>query len=170
MEDKEEELLKISAKLQHRLEEKYNASQFKAIQKARKAEGITLIQGPRHVPDSHPSDREFELLFLGRHLKCVSKINTNYFSLRGFKGILTPGTGKSTTILGIISVLLNSVKVDRTVVDMTKLEDSEESTLPLYLRSSFQRGKVATVEERERRKRENLAKIRGAMPWVYEKD
>jgi senataxin len=56
------------------LKEKYNASQFGAIQSSLRKSGVTLIQGP-------------------------------------------PGTGKTNTILGILSVLLNSKQSVRQKVD-----------------------------------------------------
>lgn len=56
----------IPQKLESKLKEMYNQSQFDAIKATLKKEGVTLIQGP-------------------------------------------PGTGKTTTVLGTISVLLNSL-------------------------------------------------------------
>lgn len=56
----------IPQKLESKLREMYNQSQFEAIKATLKKEGVTLIQGP-------------------------------------------PGTGKTTTVLGTISVLLNSL-------------------------------------------------------------
>ena len=57
--------IKISKQLHKMLYAKFEEAQFRAIESARKKEGLTLIQGP-------------------------------------------PGTGKTTTILGIISVLINT--------------------------------------------------------------
>lgn len=98
----------IPARLNTKLNEVYNFSQFHAIKECLKKEGVTLIQGP-------------------------------------------PGTGKTTTILGVLSVLLNS---------RSKTEKYKEN------RTSGQSfHSVTTFTEQEK-----LACYRRNMPWIYQQD
>jgi senataxin len=102
----------IPERLDQKLHERYNPSQYQAIKESLKKEGITLIQGP-------------------------------------------PGTGKTTTILGILSVLLNS-RTDLSLHYQKMIAKSDSIT------------SVDSQVALQRKREQNMLQYRKAMPWIYD--